>query len=39
VDWYLGLTRGQKVVAGTAVFVLVIVFTYLASVVILLAAG
>ena len=39
MDWYLGLTRGQKVVAATAVFVLVIVFTYLASVVILLAAG
>jgi hypothetical protein len=39
VDWYLGLTTGQKVVVGTASFVLVIAFTYLASIVILLAAG
>ena len=39
VDRYLGLTTGQKVAVGTAVFVLVIAFTYLASIVILLAAG
>ncbi len=39
VDWYLGLAPGQKVVVGVAAFVLVLALTYLASIVILLAAG
>ena len=39
VDWYLGLALGQKVVVGTAALVLVLALTYLASIVILLAAG
>ena len=39
VDWYLGLNLGQKIVVGIAVPVLVFVFAYLASIVILLAAG
>ena len=39
VDWYLGLRLGQKIVVGIAVPALVFVFTYLASMVILLAAG
>jgi hypothetical protein len=39
VDWYLGLNLGQKIVVGVAVPVLVFVFAYLASIIILLAAG
>ena len=39
VDWYLGLILGQKIVVGIAVPALVFVFAYLASIVILLAAG
>jgi hypothetical protein len=39
VDWYLGLNLGQKIVVGVAVPVLVFVLAYLASIVILLAAG
>src|SRR5215203_2932178 len=39
VDWYLGLNLGQKAVVGIAVPALVFVFAYLASIVILLAAG
>src|SRR5215207_3442495 len=39
VDWYLGLNLGQKLVVGVAVPVLVFVLTYLASLLILSAAG
>jgi hypothetical protein len=39
VDWYLGLNLGQKIVVGIAVPALVVVLAYLASLIILLAAG
>ena len=39
VDWYLNLNLGQKIVVGIAVPALLFVFAYLASIVILLAAG
>ena len=39
VDWYLGLNLGQKILVGIAVPVFVFVLAYLASIVILLAAG
>ena len=39
VDWYLGLDLGQKIVVGIAVPVLLFVFTYLASILILSVAG
>jgi len=39
VDWYLGLNLGQKIVVGIAISALVFVFTYLASLLILSAAG
>ena len=39
MDWYLGLNLGQKIVLGVAAPVGVFVLAYLASIVILLAAG
>src|SRR5215210_5420588 len=39
VDWYLGLSLGQKIVVGVAGPALVFVFAYLASLLILSAAG
>jgi len=39
VDWYLGLSLGQKIVVGVAVPTLVFVGAYLASLLILSVAG
>ena len=39
VDWYLGLSLGQKIVVGVAVSALVLVGSYLASLLILSVAG
>src|SRR5215217_6319316 len=39
VDWYLGLSLGQKIVVGVAVSALVFVGSYLASLLILSVAG
>ena len=39
VDWYLGLSLGQKIVVGVAVSALVLVGSYLASLLILSVAA